>query len=129
MWSSKVTTLSALVTRSSIPVRFFFDIVRNWVRTHNAPLTEKIAPSTPKLSADEAVKIAEKTLGGQKNDIEPALQFLARPDGSVSLVHAVQVQNEDDESFVEAYVDAHSGKVISMNDFVADASVSLLFVR
>ncbi|KAK1218861.1 hypothetical protein PQX77_018432 [Marasmius sp. AFHP31] len=88
--------------------------------------TSKIASSTPKVSAEDAVKTAEKTLGGQANDIAPALQYLARSDGSVSLVHAIQVQDDDTDSFVEAYVDAHSGKVVSMNDFVADASFRVL---
>ncbi|KAL0581125.1 hypothetical protein V5O48_000914 [Marasmius crinis-equi] len=88
--------------------------------------TSNIAPSTPKVSAEDAAKTAEQTLGGSKNDIATALQYLARPDGSVALVHAIQIQNEDDQSFAEAYVDAHSGKVISMNDFVADASFRVL---
>ncbi|KAF9265690.1 metallo proteinase 10 [Marasmius fiardii PR-910] len=86
----------------------------------------KVAPSTPKVKVEDAVATAEATLAGTHNGIEPALQYLAQADGSVALVHAIQIQNEEDESFVEAYVDAHSGKVVSVNDFVADATFRVL---
>jgi extracellular elastinolytic metalloproteinase len=88
--------------------------------------TSKIAPSKPTVKVDDAVSTAEKTLGGTHNGIEPALQYLAQSDGSVALVHAIQIENEDDHSFAEAFVDAHSGKVLSINDFVADASFRAL---
>ncbi|KAG7087167.1 hypothetical protein E1B28_013147 [Marasmius oreades] len=88
--------------------------------------TSNIAPSKPTVDVDDAISTAESTLGGTHNGIEPALQYLAQPDGSAALVHAVQIENEADQSFVEAYVDAHSGKLVSVNDFVADASFRAL---
>ncbi|KAF9264394.1 hypothetical protein L218DRAFT_900655 [Marasmius fiardii PR-910] len=88
--------------------------------------TSKIAPSTPTVNVDDAIKTAESTLGGTHNGIQPSLQYFAQSDGSVALVHSIQVQNEEDQSFAEAFVDAHSGKVISMNDFVADATFRAL---
>ncbi|KAG7091709.1 hypothetical protein E1B28_008111 [Marasmius oreades] len=79
----------------------------------------KIAPSTPTKTPADAIACAEVRFGGKHNGTEPVLQYLARPDGSVSLVYSVQVQKEDTGAFLEVYVDAHSGEVLSMTDFVA----------
>lgn len=53
------------------------------------------------------------------------LEYLARPDGSVALVHVVQIQNEETGTWYEAFVDAHSRTILSVTDFVSDASVSV----
>lgn len=64
---------------------------------------------------------------GKVNDIEPTLEYLVRDDGSVSLTHVVQVRNDTEGTWYEAFVDAHSGEILSVTDFVADATVSLTF--
>lgn len=46
-----------------------------------------------------------------------------RDDGTASLVHVIQIQNEEVNSWYEAYVDAHTGELISLTDFVAEATV------
>ncbi|KAG7088983.1 hypothetical protein E1B28_012929 [Marasmius oreades] len=88
--------------------------------------TSNIASPIPTVSLNDAILEAESTLGGTHNGIQPTLRYLARPDGSVALVHAIQVQSSTPYIFVVAYVDAHSGKVISINDFVADATFRVL---
>ncbi|KAK7045379.1 hypothetical protein VNI00_007628 [Paramarasmius palmivorus] len=89
--------------------------------------TKNIAPSVPSVDVDSAITKAEQALDGKKNEIEPTLGYLARPDGSVALVHVFQVTNEQDGTYYEAHVDAHSGDVLSVTDFVAHASVSASF--
>ncbi|KAG7086108.1 hypothetical protein E1B28_003622 [Marasmius oreades] len=86
--------------------------------------TSKIASPIPTVSLKDAILEAESTLGGAHNGIQPMLRYLARPDGSVALVRAIQVQNST--IFIVAYVDAHSGKVISINNFVADTTFRVL---
>ncbi|KAK7034071.1 hypothetical protein VNI00_012502 [Paramarasmius palmivorus] len=89
----------------------------------------KIASSTPTVSSEDAIATAEELLEGTHNGAAPALQYLARPDGSAALVHAVQVNNEEDGTFFEAYVDAHSGDILSVNDFVAHATFKALPIQ
>ena len=70
--------------------------------------------------------MAEDTLEGTHiNDIEPKLEYLAQPDGSVALAHVIQVKNKEEGAWFEAFVDAHDGTLLAINDFVAHASVSL----
>lgn len=47
-------------------------------------------------------------------------------DGSAALVHTIQVQNEEVNSWFEVYVDAHSGEILSATDYVAHASYKVL---
>lgn len=83
-----------------------------------------IASSTPTSSLSAAIATAEKKLAGKFNQHPPTLEFFVKDDGSVALTHVMQIQNEDAGTWVEAFVDAHSGDVISITDFVAKASVS-----
>ncbi|KAF9254205.1 hypothetical protein L218DRAFT_968344 [Marasmius fiardii PR-910] len=81
----------------------------------------KIAASTPKLTAAEAISNAESKCGGSHNGVTPALYYLARQDGSVALVYSVQIQSQpsDGGALLEVYVDADSGEVLSITNFVA----------
>jgi len=51
------------------------------------------------------------------------IEYFAKEDGSVALVHCIQIQDEDKAIWSEVYVDAHSGDVVSSTNFVAKASV------
>ncbi|KAK7045390.1 hypothetical protein VNI00_007641 [Paramarasmius palmivorus] len=88
--------------------------------------TENIASSEPSVDADLAITKAEQTLNGKKNGITPTLEYLARPDGSVALVHVFQIANEEAGMWYEVYSDAHSGELLSVTDFVAHASYRVL---
>lgn len=90
--------------------------------------TARIASSKPSVSLEEAISTAEHTLVGQFNKHPATLEFLAKDDGSVVLTHVVQIQNDVTGAWVEAFVDAHANKVVSITDFVAKASVQLPFL-
>ena len=89
---------------------------------------ENVASSKPTFDVGEAIKVAEDLLESAHNgDVEPVLEYLARPDGSVALTHVIQVRNEEEHTWYEAFVDAHDGKLLSINDFVAHATVRISF--
>ncbi|KAJ7469053.1 Fungalysin metallopeptidase-domain-containing protein [Mycena latifolia] len=85
-----------------------------------------IAASTPSVSFEDAVTTAEDALGGTYNGHPPEVQYFAKDDGSVALVHGFQVQNEEAGLWYEAFVDAHSNELVSVVDFVAKASYLVL---
>lgn len=46
-----------------------------------------------------------------------------KEDNSVVLAYVVQIQNDSTGAWVEAFVDAHSGELVHITDFVTKASV------
>ncbi|KAG7094653.1 hypothetical protein E1B28_005476 [Marasmius oreades] len=88
--------------------------------------TSKAADSKPSVDVSAVISKVEETLQGKKNDIEPTLEYLAQPDGTAALVHVFQVQNDDTGTWYQAYIDAHSGNLLSVTDFVAEASYRVL---
>ena len=88
----------------------------------------KIAPSTPSISWQSALSAVEASLDGKHNGLEPTLEYLVKPDGSVALTHVLQIRNEETNAWYEAFVDGHSGELISVTDFVAHASVYSFFL-
>jgi hypothetical protein len=87
------------------------------------PLTESIASSTPTITLAAAIATAEKALDGKFNEHPATLEYLAKDDGSVALTHVVQIRNEAAGTWYQAFVDAHSGDLLSITDFVSQASV------
>ncbi|KAL0062372.1 hypothetical protein AAF712_010718 [Marasmius tenuissimus] len=87
---------------------------------------DKIADSTPTVALNAAVLKAEEILQGRKNEIKPTLGYFPREDGLISLVHVFQVQNEEGSHWYEAYVDAHTGELVSATSFVAHAAYKVL---
>lgn len=83
-----------------------------------------IAPATPKLSWQEVLPKIEESLGGNHTGVEPRLEYLARPDGSVALTHVIPVSNLDEGLWVEAFANADTGEVMSVVDYSAHATVS-----
>jgi len=65
----------------------------------------------------------EDTLQGTYNGHNASLEYLVQSDGTVALAHVIQIQNEESGAWYEAYIDGHSGKLLSVTDFVSDASV------
>ncbi|ESK84530.1 putative extracellular elastinolytic metalloproteinase precursor [Moniliophthora roreri MCA 2997] len=88
-----------------------------------------IADSTPTFDIQQAIRVAEDALEGKHNDIEPTLEYLVRPDGSVALTHVIQIKNDDARTWYEAFVDAHSGELLSITDFVAHATYKVIPVQ
>ncbi|KAL1742462.1 Fungalysin metallopeptidase-domain-containing protein [Schizophyllum fasciatum] len=92
---------------------------------HSFVSTDKIADSKPTVEIDSFIADIEEQLDGKFNDYK-SLEYLAKQDGSVVLVHVVQIRNEDTNAWYEAMVDAHSGELVSITDFVADASYTVV---
>lgn len=87
-------------------------------------VSESVPSTEPSVSIQSAISIAERTLLATHNDHPPSLEFFAKQDGTLALTHVVQVQNDD--HWFEAFVDAHTGEIVNVIDFVAHASVSLI---
>ncbi|KAJ7676842.1 Fungalysin metallopeptidase-domain-containing protein [Mycena polygramma] len=87
----------------------------------------KVAPTTASVSFDDAKATAESALDGTYlSEIPNTLEYLANDDGSVSLVHVLQVRNEAAGTWYNAFVDAHSNKLLSVTDYVAQATYHAL---
>ncbi|KAG5653861.1 hypothetical protein H0H81_009940 [Sphagnurus paluster] len=87
---------------------------------------KNIAPSTPTISVDTAIAKAEQALDGKFNNHPATLEYLAKDDGTAALTHVVQIRNETAGTWYQAFVDAHSGEVVSVIDFVTQASYLVL---
>ncbi|GLB39380.1 putative fungalysin metallopeptidase (M36) [Lyophyllum shimeji] len=87
---------------------------------------KNIAPSTPTISLAAAIAKAEEALDGKYNNHPATLEYLAKEDGSAVLTHVVQIQNETAGTWYQAFVDAHSGDLVSIVDFVTQASYLVL---
>ncbi|KAF8880948.1 metalloprotease [Mucidula mucida] len=67
-----------------------------------------IAPSAPSITVEDAISTAERLLNGKYNDCEPSLQYIIR--------------NETTGTSYKAFVNAHSGELVSVVDYVARAT-------
>ncbi|KAI0822089.1 Fungalysin metallopeptidase-domain-containing protein [Trametes gibbosa] len=85
-----------------------------------------VPSTTPSISLEDAIAKAESGLSGKFNEHPPTLEFVAQKDGSLALTHVVQIQNDDTGAWFEAFVDAHSGEIVHLTDFVAKASYRVL---
>ncbi|KAF8912309.1 metalloprotease [Mucidula mucida] len=90
--------------------------------------TSNIADSTPTIDVQSVISAVEDQLDGTFNGYT-ALNYLSLADGSVALTHAIQVQNEETNSWLEAYVDAHTGELLSVVDFVADLTYKVIPIQ
>ncbi|PIL32515.1 hypothetical protein GSI_05218 [Ganoderma sinense ZZ0214-1] len=85
------------------------------------------APSTiPSISAADAISKAENELGGTYNQYPTKLEYVAKQDGSVALTHVVQVRDDSKAMWYQAFVDAHTGDIVQLTDFVSHASYRVL---
>lgn len=81
-----------------------------------------IASSLPSVSVDSIIGKVEDSFVATHNGIS-SLEYFVQSDGSIALTHVVQVRNEETNAWYEAFVDAHSGEILSVTDFVAQATV------
>ncbi|KAK0449001.1 Fungalysin metallopeptidase-domain-containing protein [Desarmillaria tabescens] len=87
--------------------------------------TTNIASSSPSVSVDSIISKVEDSFIAAYNGIS-SLEYLAHSDGSIALTHVVQVQNEETNAWYEAFVDAHLGEILSVTDFVAQATYTVV---
>lgn len=76
------------------------------------------------MAAEDAIKTAEAALGAFAGDQTPSLQYLALSDGSIALTHVVRIQDDAKGIAVDAFVDAHTNKLLSVVNFVTQLTVS-----
>ncbi|KAF8886764.1 Fungalysin metallopeptidase-domain-containing protein [Infundibulicybe gibba] len=88
--------------------------------------TTNIAASAPSLNFQSVIPNAENALNGKYNGHAPTLEYLVRSDGSIALTHVVQIQNDRIGIWFEAFMDAHTGKILSITDFAAEASYKVV---
>ncbi|KAF9017287.1 hypothetical protein BDZ89DRAFT_1165814 [Hymenopellis radicata] len=81
-----------------------------------------IAPSVPSITVEDSISTAEKMLGGKYNNWEPSLQYIVKEDHTAVLAHVVQIRNESTGAWYNAFVNAHSGELVSVVDYVARAT-------
>ncbi|ELU37468.1 metalloprotease MEP2 [Rhizoctonia solani AG-1 IA] len=81
-----------------------------------------VAAAEPKLTKEDAISKAESTTGAKYNDWPTSLEYFAKDSDHVVLAHVVQVQNAETSEWYEIFVDANSGEVVNVIDFVSDAS-------
>ncbi|KAF8600980.1 hypothetical protein BDV93DRAFT_533761 [Ceratobasidium sp. AG-I] len=83
---------------------------------------KSVAAAQPKLTKEAAIAKVEQVTGGKYNKWPTTLEYFARDTDNLVLTHIVQVQNEKSSEWYEASVDATTGKIVNIVDFVADAS-------
>lgn len=96
-----------------------------FISTHGPTLSSPaaIADSTPTVSLQDAIATAENALEGKHDGVEPKLEYVVVEDGSAILAHVVQIRNDGEKTWYQAFVDAHSGELKSVVDFYAHATV------
>ena len=79
---------------------------------------DNIAPPYASVQVATAIKSAEQAFPGAYNGHPIKLEYYAQPDGSIVLVHVIQIQG--DLTWFQVYVNAHSGQVVSSTNFRKD---------
>ncbi|EJD38799.1 hypothetical protein AURDEDRAFT_23530, partial [Auricularia subglabra TFB-10046 SS5] len=82
-----------------------------------------VASQLPAISVDSATANAEAHLSRTRNEIPAKLEYVLTEDDALVLAHTVQIKSHDDGHLLEAFVDAHSGDVVAVNDFTTSITV------
>ncbi|KAI0641708.1 Fungalysin metallopeptidase-domain-containing protein [Trametes meyenii] len=85
-----------------------------------------VPSTTPTISLSTAIAKAESALSGKFNGHPATLEFVAKKDRSLALTHVMQIQDDATGAWFEAFIDAHSGELVQLTDFVAKASYRVL---
>jgi len=83
---------------------------------------KKVSSAKAKISTAQAIKAAEGFLDGKYNDHEITQEYVITEDNSAVLTHVVQVQNAETNGWWEAFINAETGELVTVTDFVADAT-------
>ncbi|KAG8695805.1 hypothetical protein FRC08_007548, partial [Ceratobasidium sp. 394] len=85
-----------------------------------------VASAVPVLTAAQAIAKAEQALGGKYDEWPTELNYFATDNDHLVLAHVIQIQNIHSGDWKQAYVDANSGELVNIVDFVADASYRVI---
>ncbi|KAK6981334.1 extracellular metallo proteinase mep [Favolaschia claudopus] len=87
----------------------------------------KIPSTTLSVSFEDAKNTAEAALDGTYlSEIPSTVEYLAKDNGEVVLVHVLQIRNEEAATWYNALVNAHTNKLESITDYVAHATYRVL---
>ncbi|PPR02915.1 hypothetical protein CVT24_012208 [Panaeolus cyanescens] len=89
----------------------------------------RIASSEPTFAWKSIVADLEGKLDSSLLNDDAILQYFSKDDGSMALVYSVQLRNQEHGSWYEAHIDAHTGEILSINDFASDASYTVVPIR
>ncbi|KAF9057050.1 Fungalysin metallopeptidase-domain-containing protein [Panaeolus papilionaceus] len=85
-----------------------------------------IADPNPTFSWRSVLPDLERKLDSPLLDNNATLEYVVKDDGSVALANVIQLRNETLGSWYEVFIDGHTGDILSINDFVADASYTVV---
>ncbi|CEL56750.1 hypothetical protein RSOLAG1IB_08052 [Rhizoctonia solani AG-1 IB] len=83
---------------------------------------KSVASITPHLTEEDAIASAEAALGGMHNKHPVLLEYFAKDSNHVVLTYVVHIRNYETHEWYEAFVDAHTGEIVNIISFGADAS-------
>ncbi|KAJ3517104.1 hypothetical protein NLJ89_g721 [Agrocybe chaxingu] len=87
----------------------------------------RIPSATPTITLEDVLPQIQADFKATKpEDTEPTLEYLVRSDGSLALTYVVQLRNILAGAAYEVFVDAKSGEVLSVTDFVARATYTVV---
>ncbi|KAG8906518.1 hypothetical protein FRB99_006738 [Tulasnella sp. 403] len=85
---------------------------------------KSVSSPKPKITEAQAISAAESNLGATHNNWPTKLEYVLQENGQAVLTYVVQVEKQD--HWYEVFVDAATGKVVNVIDFVAEASYRAL---
>ena len=87
--------------------------------------SSKVASPVAKISVKDAIATAEEFFDGKvRSSVAPKLEYYAVDSGAVVLTHVLQLQLEN--SIVEAFINADTGKVEGIIDFTANLTYDVI---
>jgi hypothetical protein len=85
--------------------------------------SDSVASNAASIDSTAAIPLAERHAIGTHNGHPPTVEYFKKPDGHLALVHVIRIQKDDAQTWHETFIDAHSGELLFLNDFVSHSSV------
>jgi Zn-dependent metalloprotease len=82
-----------------------------------------IAPPSPPMALEEAVKVASAQLGAPQDSFPAKLVYVSIPNGDLVLAHQFQLRDDEKALWYQVSVDAATGKVVQAIDFYNDLTI------
>ncbi|KAJ7834402.1 Fungalysin metallopeptidase-domain-containing protein [Mycena leptocephala] len=88
--------------------------------------SDSVATNAASIDSTAAIPLAERHAIGTHNGHPPTVEYFKKPDGHLALVHVIRIQKDDAQTWHETFIDAHSGELLFLNDFVSHSSYTVL---